>query len=515
VLSASAPSLTVTNAQFAQGVDKCIIEIVVSATACQSYANVHTDVTAINNVGTDGLDATLNVNSNCSVPPTDPSTSTTTTSSTSSTTTTSTTTTSTTTPANTPVVCNPAVGCIKALSGSGDWAAPPNSPFGYGCAVMFDGHVSCWGSGPLGRVNPGIDQTAQLVSGLTDADTIDTTLGHACVVTKTGNVRCWGFNSTGQLGTGGTANSQTPAAAVVLATGGTLTGVKKVAVGPSSTCAITTAGDLYCWGQPVGGNGTISSATQVSGVTGATDVSIGYEHGCVVVGGGAAQCWGKTSAGALGTGVNTATSATPVAVQASAGTPVANLLAIRAGREYTCAIQGTASANNVVCWGSNLVPGFAVTANVPNVTPLGILPMTNVLFPAAVTGVSNVRSLDVSGETHFVSPVHTWAHQCAITISGGTIKCWGGNSWGQLANGTLTAGGITSLPVAAYPAPFGDSIVTSNNGKTCVINGSGDPTVIGTTNTSGAVKCWGAKGGGGLGDKGASVGLGPVSVQGL
>jgi hypothetical protein len=499
VLTAATPSLTVTNAQLAQGQDKCTIEILVTAPTCQSYANVHTDVTAVTNLGTNGLDATLNVNSDCTTPTT--------------TETTSTTTTSTTLAPNTPVVCTVGVNCIKAISGSGDWVNPPlsatNVPFGYGCVVFFDGHVGCWGSGPLGRANPGFNQPAKLVSGLSDADSIDTTLGHACVVTKSGTVRCWGSNGSGQLGNGGTASSQTPAAAVGLAAGGTLSGIAKVAVGPQSTCAITTSGDLYCWGQPVGGTSVVSLATQVSGVTGATDVSIGVDHACVVVGGGA-KCWGKTTAGALGTGVAAATSATPVAVLASAGTPIASLISIRAGREYTCAIQGTQTSNSVLCWGSNFVPGFAASTGV---TPLGISPVGDVLFPAA-SGVASVRYLDVSGEATRSAP-HTWAHQCAVFSNSGAVRCWGGNSWGQHGNGSVTSVGATSLPFPAISAAFGDAVVTSNNGKTCAIVGPGDATVIGTTNTSGSVKCWGANGGGGLGDTGTSTGLSAVSVQGL
>jgi Regulator of chromosome condensation (RCC1) repeat len=515
VLNAAAPSLTVTNAQLTPGQDKCTIEIDVTAPACQSYVNVHTDVTAVTNLGTNGLDATLNVNSDCTtIPPSSSTTTTSSSSTTSTTTSTTSTTTSSTSVPNTPVVCSPGVNCIKAISGSGDWVNPPlsatNVPFGYGCVVFFDGHVGCWGSGPLGRTNPGINQPAKLVSGLIDANSIDTTLGHACVVTKSGNVRCWGSNSAGQLGTGGTANSQTPAPAVVLAGGGALSGISKVAVGPESTCAIATSGDLYCWGQPVGGTGTVSVATQVSGVTGATDVSIGVDHACVVVGGGAAKCWGKTTAGALGTGVAAATSATPVAVLASAGTPIASLISIRAGRGYTCAIQGTQSSNSVLCWGSNFVPGFAASAGV---TPLEISPVGDVLFPAA-TGLASVRYLDVSGEATRLGP-HTWAHQCAVFTNSGAVRCWGGNSWGQHGNGSVNSVGATSLPVPAIAGAFGDALVTSNNGKTCAIVGAGDASVVGTTNTSGSVKCWGANGGGGLGDTGTSTGLSAVSVQGL
>ena len=74
---------------------------------------------------------------------------------------------------------------------------------------------------------------------------------HVCVVTVPGGVKCWGGNESGQLGDG-TTNSRTAPVDV----DGLRSGVALVSAGSRHTCAVTTPGDVKCWGAGDLGDGS-------------------------------------------------------------------------------------------------------------------------------------------------------------------------------------------------------------------------------------------------------------------
>src|SRR5262245_37646494 len=65
-----------------------------------------------------------------------------------------------------------------------------------------------------------------------------------CAVTTAGGVRCWGANDYGQLGNGTTSASASPVPVAGLASG-----VASVTVGIQYACALTTTGGVRCWGK--------------------------------------------------------------------------------------------------------------------------------------------------------------------------------------------------------------------------------------------------------------------------
>ena len=84
--------------------------------------------------------------------------------------------------------------------------------------------------------------------------------GYTCALTTTGQAYCWGLNNQGQLGNNSTTNSRIPVAVQMPA------GVsfQSIAAGYYYTCALTTEGKAYCWGQgsigQLGNNSTTDSS---------------------------------------------------------------------------------------------------------------------------------------------------------------------------------------------------------------------------------------------------------------
>jgi hypothetical protein len=200
------------------------------------------------------------------------------------------------------------------------------------CAVTTSGALLCWGD-----TVPTPTSVSGLASGVTAV-----AIGqyHACALTASGAVLCWGNNSYGQLGNG------TP----VIAGGATA-----IAAGAVHSCALMASGGLLCWGDNEYGqigDGTTAytrpTPTAVSGLSsGVTAITAGYYYTCAITSGGAAFCWGDNIFGQLGDGSGAPYRVTPRAVSELAG----GVTAITAGDYTTCALKTSGAA---LCWGYNV-----------------------------------------------------------------------------------------------------------------------------------------------------------------
>ena len=301
--------------------------------------------------------------------------------------------------------------------------------------------------------------------------------GATCGVTPQGVAYCWGDGFRDRLGNG-TSNIDSD---VPVAVSGGLT-FQSISTGLGQAgCGVTTDGLGYCWG-------TIASTYFRSNVPAAVpggltfqSISAGYVHNCGIVVGDDAYCWGLNSAGQLGDGSTTTPAVlTPVAVSAGLKFEVLTSGGGDDGLSHTCAITLTGDA---YCWGGN------------SEGQLGDGSTTNSNTPIAVSGGLKFQSIGAGGGGR-VNAVFT-GHTCAIALNGDG-HCWGGNSSGQLGNGSTTS---STAPVAVSGRLVFQSI-SAGYRHTCGVTAAG------------SAHCWGQNGEGQLGNGSTTNSTTPVTVSG-
>ena len=123
------------------------------------------------------------------------------------------------------------------------------------CAIASDNRAYCWGSGNNGQLGNGSTADSRVpvavnTSGVLVGKTIKQILAggdHGCVVASDDKMYCWGLNNNGELGNNSSVNSSVP---VAVNTDGVLAGktIRQMSAGFSSTCAVDSEYNMYCWG---------------------------------------------------------------------------------------------------------------------------------------------------------------------------------------------------------------------------------------------------------------------------
>lgn len=353
---------------------------------------------------------------------------------------------------------------------------------GHTCAVTGDGKVKCWGynsNGQLGNGSTTNSLTPVDVVSISGATAVAAGGGHTCAVIADGKVKCWGYNSNGQLGNGLTTDSLTPVD-VKSSDLTSLTGVTSISAN-SHTCATTTGGAVYCWGDntagQLGNNSTNASpvaTVSLSDNSGATAVIASSDHTCAVVSQGAVKCWGSNTGGAVGNN-STANALAPVDVAGS----LTGITAITGGFGSTLALtaQGTVKGWGGNGLGSNVAINSPVPVDVPgftNVTaivgdgggvPNRICALTAQKTVKCTSHADLLTAVDVAGLTDITAIAIGFGSTCGVTTQG-TVKCVGRNSGGQTP-APVDVIGLTSV-----------SAIAANSLYACAL-------------TEGRVKCWG------------------------
>ncbi|HEY1089208.1 MAG TPA: hypothetical protein VGE37_15995, partial [Archangium sp.] len=177
----------------------------------------------------------------------------------------------------------------------------------HSCARLSTGAVMCWGANNYGQLGAGdymTSATPRQAIGVTNAVSISTGWYYSCAAESTGAVKCWGYNAEGQ--SSGTAGLffNTPYA-VIASGGGSFVGARAF----STACATRANGTAACWGTntngQVGSGMTDSMPVGVTTVTGLSSVARVVSNGqssCAVTTDGRGYCWGDNTGGKLGDG---------------------------------------------------------------------------------------------------------------------------------------------------------------------------------------------------------------------
>ncbi len=324
---------------------------------------------------------------------------------------------------------------------------------------------------------------------------------HTCRLGAEGTLTCWGGNASGQLGDGGSRGRSDP----TVAEGHIRFAV--VAGGVSHTCAISADGAAYCWGagaQGQLGNGRFDNVAEPQEVEGGpfTAIAAGSSHSCALDADGLAYCWGGNEAGQLGDG-STRVAPSPRRV---AGDTRFSMLAL--GWSHSCALDQRGLAQ---CWGRNALgqlgtgdlrdrsrPAFVAGGHTYRTLVAGSahtcgLGQNGVTYcwghdDQGQLGSGSARRdhstpVPVAGSEHFVRLTAGSVHTCGLTADG-SAYCWGGNTHGQLGDGTTTS---RASPVAVLGGHHFRAIHASG-AHTCA------------TGTDARDYCWGYNMEGQLGD---------------
>lgn len=209
------------------------------------------------------------------------------------------------------------------------------------CALLTTGAVRCWGRNDNGQLGYGNNQHLgdnEPINNLSNVSLTGTVrkvvagTAHTCALTFAGTLRCWGFNIDGELGqsysgyaglsvVGGNFNWGDQAGELPSNLPSDInlgSPVTDVVAGDFHTCALSSDGQLRCWG--LGSSGQLgygntnsvlippAAGVNLDGVS-AYRIAAGAAHSCALRNNGTARCWGANGSGQLGRG-NTTNSST-------------------------------------------------------------------------------------------------------------------------------------------------------------------------------------------------------------
>lgn len=288
--------------------------------------------------------------------------------------------------------------------------------------AVINSNISTWGfngSGQLGNgTTTNISSPVSITGSINDWKWVSGGINHSLAIRSNGTAWAWGFNGFNQLGDGTSTNRSSP----VLVVGGFTDWIKLDAgIIGSSSIGLRGNGTVWTWGSNVdqgfniagqlGNNTSVTTASSpvsvVGGFTDWTDIAQGWYHCLGLRANGTAWAWGTNGSGELGNGDTTRRSS-PVSVIGG----FTDWTNITGGTYFSVGVRANGTA---WAWGLNSVGN------------LGDNSITNRSSPVSVVG----------GFTDWVQV--DAGSGCTLGLrANGTLWAWGGNTRGQLGDGTTT-----------------------------------------------------------------------------
>ncbi|KAE8786579.1 putative E3 ubiquitin-protein ligase HERC1 [Hordeum vulgare] len=238
---------------------------------------------------------------------------------------------------------------------------------------------------------------------------VDCGVKHAALVTKNGEVFTWGEESGGRLGHGSREDYVRPSLVNSLA----VSNVDFVACGEFHTCAVTTAGELYTWGDGTHNIGLLGHGTDISHwipkrISGALDglqvayVSCGTWHTALITTTGQLFTFGDGTFGVLGHG-NRESISCPREVESLSGL---RTIAVACGVWHTAAVvevivtqsSSSLSSGKLFTWGDGDKHRLGHGDKEPRVKPTCVASLIDYDFHRIACGHGLTVGLTTSGQ---------------------------------------------------------------------------------------------------------------------
>lgn len=290
------------------------------------------------------------------------------------------------------------------------------------CGVL-NGDLRCWGLNDAAQLGNTVrrDQTIPLaVENVPQARDVALGWRHGCAVTPAGELFCWGANADDQVWPGLPEQTRFPKPTKIDLPHATFA---RTCAGEAFSCGLTDRGQLLCWG--LNAHGALGervalgahSEAQVEPQPGRRyrEVACGAAHICATTLDGTSECWGDDTYGQSAAGATAPARTQPVQVSGDAGALAFEALAL--SERSSC---GITLSRELYCWGDNrdgqLTDSIdAAPANTPQ----------RITFP--VRERIDVDAIALGDR-----------HGCAQIVKPGSeyeTYCWGAHDVGQLGLG--------------------------------------------------------------------------------
>lgn len=351
------------------------------------------------------------------------------------------------------------------------------------CAVRGSGgeaSLRCWGRNDMGQLGTDVRADAPVpveVPEIVAPLDVDLATDHACVVDEIGDISCWGDNTHGRVSAQGAEG---------------LLGPTKfshprlnfvgVCATDSTTCGLSERGRLICWG--TNNSGLLGTSLNVGArvehhiepfpTRRFATVACGSAHMCGTTFDGKSVCWGSNERGQLGAGIDDPVSGQPLEI--SSPIPGTKFGTFSLGEESSC---GVTYKGDLYCWGDNSKKQLSSAV---------VNDFTNI--PTLYRGIHGGDGAEIP----LVSEVALGdAHTCVTLRDGGGLRCWGSNTYGQLATTPDKTIEDVSNPTNSF-LNYSMTAIAAGDRHTCGFDGN-------------QLLCWGDKANGRLGQGGGEVGI--------